>query len=138
MNRKYVLDGARLKCTFGASPARIKVTSQRKVYIQGKLKVTDMDKMLLPNFITCSCSWPSSPCTPVLQNWMVTSRKVTMGTKKFVMDDSFIMCSRGGLITIDDHTQRAGMLPGISLPVQLSTTIPLTPYFNPEIKTLKP
>jgi len=38
----YVLDGALLECNQGFVPAKLLVTQNRKVKIQGKFKATDM------------------------------------------------------------------------------------------------
>lgn len=129
MSRKYVIDGACVICSLGTAKGKIKVTSQHKVFIQGKLKVTDEDKTLVPNFGSCKRSSNQPACVPALQKWQQTSKKVVMGSRKFVMDNSTIKCSNGGLIIIDDDLQRAS--PGgadtkkIS---QLSAAMPMVPY----------
>ncbi|SDE33551.1 DUF4280 domain-containing protein [Niabella drilacis] len=122
-NRNYVIDGGRVRCSLGTAIGKIKVSSQQKVYIGGKLKMTDQDTSLILPCGTCSRSSPPPPCTPQLQRWKNTSKKVTMGDKKFVMDDSYTQCSFGGILTIQQHAQEAsvqltaflaGSLPGLS------------------------
>ncbi|MGJ7033207.1 PAAR-like protein [Niabella hirudinis] len=122
-NRNYVIDGGMVQCSLGTAIGKIKAGAQQKVYIGGKLKVTDLDTQLLPACGTCSRSNPAPPCTPQLQRWKNTSRKVAMGNKMFVMDDSFTQCRFGGILTIRQHAQQAvvpltaflaGSLPGLS------------------------
>lgn len=122
-NRNYVVDGGMVTCSLGTIPGKIKVTSQQKIYIGGKLKVTDQDTRLAHPCGTCSRSSPPPPCTPQLQCWKNTGKKVTMGNKRFVMDDSYTQCSFGGILTIQRHAQEAsvqltgflaGSLPGLS------------------------
>ena len=122
-SRNYVIDGAMVQCSMGSSPGKIKVTSQQKIFIMGKLKATDQDRILMPTCGSCNISSPPPPCVPQLQPWKNTGRKVTMGTKKFIMNDSFTMCSKGGMIRIMNHAQvptvspgklLAGVMPGLN------------------------
>ncbi len=129
MSRKYVLDGACVVCSLGTAKGKLKVTSQSKVFIQGKLKVTDEDKTVMPNFGSCKRSSNQPPCSPALQKWKETSKKVVMGSKKFVMDNSTIQCSNGGVILIDDDLQRASAGGADPKKVsQLSDSMPMVPY----------
>lgn len=123
MSRKYVLDGACLKCTLGSTEGKLKVTSQTTLYAQGNKLATDQDVQVMPAFGSCKVSSPPPPCVPDLQQWKKTSKKVGMGSKKFVMEDSMTQCSKGGIITVKDHTQKAGS--GDATQVQqLSETVP--------------
>tara|TARA_R110000823_G_scaffold314103_1_gene442510 strand:- start:1687 stop:2076 length:390 start_codon:yes stop_codon:yes gene_type:complete len=106
-NRKYAIDGACLRCTLGTTEGKLKVTSQQKLFVQGKLKVTSEDKQVPTTFGSCNRSSPPPACVPDLQQWQNTSKKSKMGNKTFVMEDSTIQCSQGGLVTIQDHTQIA-------------------------------
>jgi hypothetical protein len=129
MGRLYVLDGACVLCSLGTSPGKIKVTAQHILYIQGKLKVTDADKLIEPNFSSCKRSSNQPACTPKLKKWQLTSRKVTMGEKKFVMNDSTIECTYGGLIKIQDPLQRTqGAGSNSKIMEQLSDTVPFVPH----------
>lgn len=104
--RDYVVEGAQLECTLGTAPGELVVTSQQKVRIKKKLKATNKDKMLKPPFFgSCTCSSPNPPCSPVLKEWQLTSKKSTMGDKTFLMADSKIQCEKGGTITIKDVGQ---------------------------------
>lgn len=129
MSRKYVIDGACLICSLGTEKGKVKVTSQTKVFIQGKLKVTDDDKTLVPNFSACKRSSNQPPCTPALQKWEQTSKKVGMGSKKFVMENSTIKCSNGGVIIIEDDLQRGSNAGDSKMKIsQLSDVLPMIPY----------
>jgi len=123
MSRKYVVDGACLKCTLGSTEGKLKVTSQTKMHIQGKKVATDQDVQVMPTFGSCKASSPPPPCVPDLQQWKKTSKKVSMGSNKFVMENSVIQCSRGGMITVKDHTQKASGA-GAGRARQLSETVP--------------
>lgn len=125
MSRKYVLDGACLKCTLGSTQGKLKVTSQSKLYAQGKKLATDKDKQVAPTFGSCKASSPPPPCVPDLQQWQKASKKVGMDSKKFVMEDSMIQCSKGGIITVENHTQKSGG-GGAAQAQQLSETVPFT------------
>jgi len=122
-NRNYVIDGGMVTCSLGTATGKIKVTSQQKIYIGGKLKATDQDTNLVLPCGTCNRSSPSPPCTPQLLRWKNTSRNVSIGNKKFIMDDSYTQCRFGGILTILRHAQEAavqlssflaGSLPGLS------------------------
>ena len=105
----YVLDGALLECNMGLCPAKLLVTENHKVKIQGKFKATDADVQVPATFGTCKLK-PSSggylPCVPALQKWTKTAQKSTLGSsKKFLLDDSQTMCSTGGMVTIKEPMQ---------------------------------
>lgn len=127
MSRKYVLDGACLQCTLGSTRGKLTVTSQTKLHAQGKKIATDQDVQVAPTFGSCKVSSPPPPCVPDLQPWKKTGKKAGMGDKKFVMEDSMAQCSKGGVVTVKEHTQKAGS--GGSGPAQarqLSETVPFT------------
>ncbi|MCF6350368.1 MAG: DUF4280 domain-containing protein [Flavobacteriaceae bacterium] len=110
MSKKiYVLDGALLECNMGYKPAKLLVTENKKVKIQGKFKATDADIQVPQTFGKCKLKPTNSghlPCVPGLQKWTNTSTKVTLGkSKKFLFDCSQTMCSTGGLVKIKDHGQ---------------------------------
>ncbi|WP_068593065.1 DUF4280 domain-containing protein [Cochleicola gelatinilyticus] len=105
----YVLDGAIVQCDQGFTPAKLLVTENRKVKIQGKFKATDMEKQVPQTFGQCKLKPSGSsylPCVPALQKWTKTSGKSTLGgSKKWLFEDSECMCATGGKITITDPTQ---------------------------------
>lgn len=127
MSRTYVIDGACLRCTLGTTEGKIKVTSQQKMFVQGKLKVTSEDKLVPTTFGSCNRSSPPPACVPDLQEWQNTSKKSKMGSKTFVMQDSSIQCSQGGMISIQDHTQIASIGGGGAEQTNLEET---TPFLN--------
>ncbi|WP_268224612.1 DUF4280 domain-containing protein [Sinomicrobium oceani] len=139
-NKIYVCDGAVLQCDQGFNPAKLKVTENSKIRVQGKLKATDMDRQVPQTFGKCKLKPKSSdylPCSPALQKWTKTSSKTTLGKhKKFLFNDSECMCSTGGKITIidtlqidsagsvmEEFTQIARMLPGAMLGVSQSPEV---------------
>ena len=109
MGKKYVLDGAMLQCNQGMKPAKLLVTENKKVKIQGKLQATDMDVQVPETFGQCKLK-PTpggyAPCVPALQKWTKTAQKSTLGgSKKFLFEDSECMCSTGGKVTVMQHGQ---------------------------------
>ena len=105
----YVLDGALLSCNQGFTPAKLLVTQNQKVKIQGNFKATDMDLQVPQTFGQCKLKPTSGgylPCMPALQKWNKTSNKSTLGGgKKWLYEDSESMCVIGGKVTITDPTQ---------------------------------
>lgn len=106
MERFYLVDGAKLQCTLGTSPGKLTVISQQKLDIQGKLQATGKDKLLEPPFFgSCTCKSPNPPCSPALQDWQMPGKKTGMDNEDFILDDSQIQCSQGGMITVLDANQ---------------------------------
>ncbi|WP_299888181.1 PAAR-like protein [uncultured Lacinutrix sp.] len=100
----YVLDGALLECNQGFVPAKLMVTQNQKVKIQGKFKATDMDVQVPATFGQCKLKPTNGgylPCMPALQKWTKTTKTSTLGgSKKFLYEDSECMCATGGKVTI--------------------------------------
>ncbi|WP_103070916.1 DUF4280 domain-containing protein [Aquimarina sediminis] len=100
----YVLDGALLECNQGFVPAKLLVTENQKVKIQGKFKATDMDVQVPATFGQCKLKPTSGgylPCMPALQRWTKTTKTSSLGgSKKFLYEDSECMCATGGKVTI--------------------------------------
>ncbi|MBC9934830.1 PAAR-like protein [Chitinophaga qingshengii] len=104
--KKFVLDGAVCKCSQSKVSAILKVTSQTKVRIQGKLKATEKDLQFMPPFFGNCNNDPKKSCTPQLQAWQQTTATTTFGgSSQFLLESSSCKCSQGGTITIDDHKQ---------------------------------
>ncbi len=105
----YVVDGALLKCNQGIKPAKLQVTQNQKIKIQGKFKATDLDNVVPETFFQCKLKPTSGgylPCVPALQKWIKTTKKATLGkSKKFLYDCSETLCATGGKITVVQHGQ---------------------------------
>lgn len=105
--QKFVLDGAVCSCNKGCADGKLKVTSQFKVRIQGKLKATDKDNVILPPFFGNCNNDPKTPCIPQLQPWQdVTSKTTFSKSRQSLLEGSSCMCSMGGKVTIKDHKQQ--------------------------------
>ncbi len=92
----------------GLNPAKLLVTENHKVKIQGKFKATDADVQVPATFGTCKLKPTSGgylPCVPALQKWMKTSQKGKLGSKKFLFDCSQTMCSTGGMVKVKEPMQ---------------------------------
>jgi len=109
MGKKYVLDGAMLQCDQGMKPAKLLVTQNKKVKIQGKFQATDKETQVPETFGQCKLKPSGSsylPCVPALQPWTKTAKKSTLGgSKKFLFEDSECMCATGGKVTVMQHAQ---------------------------------
>ena len=105
----YVLDGAIVECNQGYVPAKLLVSSNQKVKIQGKLAATDTDIQVPATFGNCKLKPTNSghlPCMPALQKWTKTSAQAAIGSsQKFLFEDSECMCGTGGKVTVMQNLQ---------------------------------
>lgn len=111
--------GAQLKCTFGAAPSSLAVTSQSQVMDSKKPVGTISDNIPMTNimpFGTCSSlSNPTvasatsaamgvltpMPCVPVTPApWIPGSTKVLIGKKPALTDACTLACNWGGQISV--------------------------------------
>ena len=92
--------GSMLKCSFGAAPSPLIVTSCPKHFVGGKPVATEADKGAanIVTFGACTVT-PTVPCKPILTQWMRTHTQLKFNGKAVLTDESFIMCSKGGRIT---------------------------------------
>lgn len=106
MANKYVVDQAELQCNSGSIKSKLKVTSQKVLKAEGKLQATEKDKTLLGNFGTCSlCN--GNACSPSLQQWKITSNKRMVSQNRLLLENSYIQCAKGGMVTITNPNQKA-------------------------------
>ena len=128
MGRKYVLDGAIVKCSMGMAPAKLMVVTNQRVKIQGKFKATHMDRLVPQTFIQCKLKpTPGGflPCTPMLLPWQKTAQKTNLrGMLKFLYDDSYSMCGFGGKVTVVHPMQINAAGAAFEQYTNISTTIP--------------
>ncbi|MBQ2746019.1 MAG: DUF4280 domain-containing protein [Lachnospiraceae bacterium] len=106
---EYVVSGARIKCTFGTTPATLNVPVPKTLKISGKNVATQIDCVPLVNigsFGKCNVV-PAAPkpCTPA-GCWMNTSTKVSVDGMPALTTDSNMICTCGaGLISIESSGQ---------------------------------
>jgi glycine cleavage system protein P-like pyridoxal-binding family len=62
--QEFVCHGAPCRCDKGTVPSPLQVSSQRFVYLQGKLEATSLDKTFAP-FGSCTLQH-NQPCVPAL------------------------------------------------------------------------
>ncbi len=104
-----VLDGAILKCNQGSMSNNLKVTSQNKSFIEGKLQGTEKDytgKKNIGPFGDCKLKPTTSGYEPCIMNistsqWKETSRNNICGNK-IILKSSSCKCNIGGKITVED------------------------------------
>ena len=107
---KIIVDGARMRCTLGATEARIGITSHTFVKVGGALVATETDKepmVNIPTFGTCKCGWPNSPCIPQPQRWQQTAQSSGVNGAMKLTDAFFCLCAKGGRISFYDTGDNA-------------------------------
>jgi hypothetical protein len=95
---EYVTKGAMMKCTMGAAPSQLQVTSNNLLSVQGNMVATTSDKMPMVNimpFGACSAK-NGNPCVPSPMIWsgFLTSVQIPGGNP--LLKTSTIMCAAGG------------------------------------------
>lgn len=104
MSNRYVVSQAKLRCTVGSKETQIQVASQHGLKVEGKAQASEKDKTLVDTFGSCAlCN--GNPCSPVLQEWKITSNKRTNSQSRMLLERSYIQCVKKGLITITDPNQ---------------------------------
>lgn len=124
MDTSYVVQGAKLKCTFGSSESNLQIPTDRKVYINGKPQGNIMD--FKPNFNIMSfglCSSIANPavatatsnCGGVLQRmpcvpeitipWIYGKSDVSIDGCPAMLNTCTTLCKWAGVITITNDGQ---------------------------------
>lgn len=103
---KYIVNGAKCKCTLSTSEGMLEVKSQSKIFIQNKLMATENEKTFLPNFISCNKTHPPTSCQPdITASWNNTKSDAFQSKQKGLLEDSNCTCNSGGKISIVDSKQ---------------------------------
>jgi len=109
--KKYVTDGATIKCIAGSKTVKLKVTNNRKVTIKNKKIATLMDFAPMVNikpFGTCKIltatvppNGVNKPCVcPIVAPWLASRMMVNLKNFTPLLDNSKLICTIGGVITI--------------------------------------
>lgn len=102
---KIITNNAQMKCTLGAMPKPLKVTSQKYVQDSGQLVATEGDVQPMtniPSFGTCKRVWYNPPCIPATSKWSSVSKLSTISGKKKLLISSTCKCQNGGDISFVD------------------------------------
>lgn len=102
---KLITDSTQMKCTLGAAPAKLLITSQTYYKVSGKLVATEKDKIPMvniPTFEVCKCTSPNSPCIPSPTKWDKVSQLTSANGSKVLLESSFCQCAKGGKISFVD------------------------------------
>ena len=109
MGVSYVVDGARLSCSMGASPSNLGVLPTRKVKLRGSLRANIGDSKIAINirpFGVCKATSPPKPCTPACVMWLGGKTDVLVENLPALLSNSKLLClAGGGTIKIDDDGQ---------------------------------
>ena len=120
---KQVVMGATLRCSFGAAPAVLNVTSQQTVRSSYMLAATMLDFAPLTNIPTFGmCSAPTNPavsaaggtpkpCVPVTTPWFPTVPTLLISGIPAIDDQCKCMCAWAGLVTVANAGQATEEIP---------------------------
>ena len=95
---EYATTGALLKCTMGAAPSQLQVTSNTMFSVQGNMVATTSDRVPLVNiqpFGACSAK-RGRPCVPSPTVWSGFRTSVSMPGGNPLLSTSTILCAGGG------------------------------------------
>ena len=109
MGVSYVVEGARLSCSMGASPSNLGVLPARKIKLRGNLRANIGDSKTGINirpFGACKATSPPKPCTPACVMWSGGKSDVLIEKLPALLSNSKLTClAGGGMIKIDDDGQ---------------------------------
>ena len=109
MGLTYVVDGARLSCTLGAGPSRLKVLPSRKIRLRGSLRANIGDSRPFVNigsFGACKVTIPPKPCAPACGMWLGGKSDVHVENLPALLSNATLICAtEGGIIRIDNDGQ---------------------------------
>jgi len=106
MDKIYVVNGAKLRCSYGSKLSTFKVLSNRKVYANGKLQANIGDNKPNINIMSFSKCKLKGTCTPsISMEWINGKKDTLIEEHPALLDTSTIMCVCGGKITIEDDGQ---------------------------------
>ena len=112
MAEKYVIDGAKIKCSLCTKPEGKLVVTSNQIKLQDKFWATEADKGKPNLMFQGNCTKFSNnppPCAGVIApiQWQNTAMGITIDGKKALLESSTIMCATGGIpITIEDPAQK--------------------------------
>ena len=110
MAKKYVVDGAQLKCSLGVTPSKLVVLPDRIEELTGKRKanVIDCKPANIPPFGACKITSPPKPCTPACLRWLGGKYDNLIQGQPALLDCDKVVCmAGGGMIEITDCGQGA-------------------------------
>jgi hypothetical protein len=108
MAKKYVVDGAKLKCNLGVAPSTLTVLPDRIEKLTGKRKanVKDCTIVHIAPFGACKVTSPPKPCIPLCLKWLGGKPDNQVQGEDALLDSSKVVCmAGGGMIEITDCGQ---------------------------------
>lgn len=109
MERYVVKDGATLVCTYGSTDGKLQIPNNHGSIVKygNEAVITDfVPEVNIPSFGICSCPSGGGVCIPLtLLPWIQEKDNLTIGKIPAVMDDSFLPCLKGGIISVKKHGQ---------------------------------
>lgn len=105
----YVVEGAKLKCTFGAATSSLCLPDGHNIMLGGKKRANISDHVggkNIMSFGSCKCSVPPPPCSmATMMPWITGKTDVLVDGQPALTKDSMTICSCGGVITIENDGQ---------------------------------
>lgn len=120
----YVVQGAKLKCTFGDQESELKIPITHDIYICNKPQANIMDSKPMINILpfgqcsslanptvaaataACQGKLQKMPCIPVIvAPWFVGKPTVLLQNIPAIIDSCKVMCMWAGCISIKDDGQ---------------------------------
>ncbi len=110
MRKKYVVDGAILRCSLGTCTSKLTVPTHRHIKITGKRMANRADVnyagQCIGSFGCCNRSSPPPPCTyEIRMPWVDTQETVFAAKQDAVLETSWTICAQSGRITVVFHGQ---------------------------------
>lgn len=99
-NEYYVNTNCILKCTFGEGTSNL-IISNRGIKLNGAEKANINDKTIIP-FKNCK----GGKCIPIFINDWDKTTETQVANHPALLDISTIMCTKGGIVSIDDPGQK--------------------------------
>ena len=100
MVKKFVVDGAQLKCSLGTKPGVLIIPMPRKEQLLDKpvANIEDCKPVNIPpaSFGLCNVTSPPKPCTPTCIKWLSGKFNSKSAGQEALLDTSIVACLAGG------------------------------------------
>lgn len=106
MGKLFIADQALCMCKFGTAPGKLKVSSQKRMFINANKKIaTSMELnncFYPPGFLMCNFSYPPQPCKVMVIRWSNLFTKMRVNGNAYpLMPDSKAVCALCGMECIE-------------------------------------
>ena len=104
---EYVVAGARLSCTLGASKSTLQMPISHGIFLKDKPQSNIQDRIPIKNIESFGSCTKIGPCIPATALPWVNKKDSTImiNGQKALIKDAVCFCTVGGIITIEDSGQ---------------------------------